>query len=192
MGGSAGREPERFWSANDEARLRVWPRIEVGEHAREIKDLRQVWGAAGPAGDGPAPGLLRPTRSSASSAAYRLSRSRRPARPFLDLVLLRLLDILAALFLASHCVPPSAFVRIVTRAGAGPYAAEERRRPPHSFPQASARIMAGSPQGVKSARRSGQHQRRATKRVAHDEVLVCARSPRTTAATASWRTRRPR
>src|SRR4030042_2472027 len=61
-------------------------------------------------------GLLRPTRFSASSAAYRLSRSRRPARPYLDLVLLRLLDILAALF--SHCVPPSAFVRIVTRAGA--------------------------------------------------------------------------
>ena len=61
-------------------------------------------------------GLLRPTRFSAPSAAYRLSRSRRPARPFLDLVLLRLLHILAALF--SHCVPPSAFVRIVARAGA--------------------------------------------------------------------------
>ena len=100
-----------------QARLRVWLRIEMGDHPREIKDLRQVWGAAGPAGDGPAPGLLRPTRSSASSAAYRLSRSRPPARPFFDLVLLRLLDILAALFLASHCVPPSAFVRIVRHRG---------------------------------------------------------------------------
>jgi hypothetical protein len=104
---------------------------------------------------GPAPGLLRPTRSSASSAAYRLSRSRRPARPFLDLVLLRLLDILAALFLASHCVPPSAFVRIVTRAGAGPYAAEERRRRPIPFPQDSAGIMAERLEGVKAPASSG-------------------------------------
>jgi hypothetical protein len=48
------------------------------------------------------------------------------ARPFLGLVLLRLLDFLAALILASHCVLPSAFVRIVTRARAaveGPYGA---------------------------------------------------------------------
>jgi hypothetical protein len=54
-----------------------------------------------------------------------------PARPFLGLVLLRLLDFLAALILARHCVPPSSFVRIVTGAGAaveGPYGATASAR----------------------------------------------------------------